>query len=196
MSTREGPPRVVERDRELSGSPVARVLSLLLLAVAGAVLIYAVWLAGTYTFTHAGPPCTNPPQRESNPAQLVVVAICLVTFAAGHLTTRWQEINHRLLQRHRTPKDSTSRKAPDEDKRKKDALIIQALLLVFLLEIIGLLVIEMTTLSNGVWPITYYVRCAYDAAGWPSTAAAAAIMFLVGRWFWLPPRGKNARPGS
>ena len=69
------------------------------------------------------------------------------------------------------------------------------LLLVFLIEVAGLLVIEMVTLSRGVWPITYYIRCAYNAAGVETALGAAAISFLVGRWFWLP-RRKHARTGT
>jgi len=184
--------KVVERDAAITGSGIARVLSVLGLGAAGVVLLYAIWLAGTYTFTHTGPPCTNPPHRDSNPTQLVVVAICLVTFGLGHLSARWGQIDHRALRRNLEPPEDEVRARSEEGKRKRDALTVQALLLAFLLEIVGLLVIEMSTLSNNVWPITYYVRCSYDAAGWPSTAAAAAIMFLVGRWFWLTPRKSNA----
>lgn len=174
------------------GGSIGRVVSLTLLGLAGAILLYAMWLAGTYTLTHSGPPCSNPPQRDSNPTQLVVVGLCLLSFALGHLSNRWQPTDPKHLKRHFAPKEP-----PEKDPRRIDSLIIQALLLTFLLEVVGLLIIEMTTLSNGVWPITYYVRCSYDAAGWPSAAAAAAILFLVGRWFWLPGREKkNARPGA
>ncbi len=74
-------------------------------------------------------------------------------------------------------------------------LIVQALLLVFLIEVAGLLLVEIVTLSRGVWPITYYIRCAYNASGWQTTLGAAAIAFLVGRWFWLPGR-RHARTGT
>lgn len=172
-----------------SGTELGRVLAVVALAGAGGLLVLGLVLAGSYALTHAGPPCTNPPQRESNPAQWVVVGICLVAFVTGHMTARWQRVDPSRTRRHLEPTDP-----PDKDPRKREALIVQALLLAFLLEIVGLLIIEVTTLSNGVWPITYYVRCAYDAAGWPSTATAAAILFLAGRWFWLPPRKEaNAR---
>jgi hypothetical protein len=187
---------IIEPDAAITGSGIARLLSLLGLAAAGVVLLYAIWLAGTYTFTHSGPPCPNPPHRDSNPTQLVVVAICLVTFVLGHLSARWGEVNRRALRPNLEPAEDDVRARPEESKRKRDALSVQALLLVFLLEIVGLLIIEASTLSNGVWPITYYVRCSYDAAGWPSTAAAAAILFLVGRWFWLTPRKGDARSSS
>lgn len=185
MPTRPRPARMTQVrpvDSE-SGTEFGRVIAVITLSAAGALLVVGLFLAGSYTLTNTGPPCPNPPQREANPAQWIVVSVCLVAFAAGHITARWQRVDPRNTRRHLVPSDP-----PDKDPRKREALIVQALLLAFLLEIVGLLIIEMTTLSNGVWPITYYVRCAYDAAGWPSTATAAAILFLVGRWFWLPPR--------
>jgi hypothetical protein len=165
-------------------------ISVVLLLVAFAFLVWGMVSAISYTLTHTGPPCTNPPQREANPPQLVVVGVCLLAFVLGHLTARWQSIDPKHAQRHQSLRQADH---PERDPRKRDALIIQTLLLVFLIEVIGLLVIEAVTLSQNVWPITYYVRCAYDAAGVQSMAAAASILFLVGRWFWLPDRGQNAR---
>ena len=169
------------------GSPLARWVSLIVLVAAALVLLYGLWLATSYMVTHSSPPCSNPPQRNSNPPQLVAVGLCLVFFVIGHMTARWQEIDRQHIRRHRQPASP----APERDPRKREGLIM-----VFLVEVLGLLVIEMSTLSRGVWPITYYVRCAYDAAGWPATLTAAAILFLIGRWFWLPRGGKNAPTGT
>jgi hypothetical protein len=169
--------------------PAVSVVSAVLLAVATGILIWSIWSAVTYSLSHPGPPCSNPPQREAFPPQWVVVGSCLLAFVLGHFTARSQLISQDHGWRHNV-KDAEH---PENDPRKRDALIIQALLLVFLLEVVGLLIIEAVTLARGVWPITYYVRCAYDAAGLQSMAAAASILFLVGRWFWLPARGEDAR---
>ena len=169
---------------------VVTLISLVLLVLAFLVLAWGMWSAVSYTLTNTGPPCTNPPQRVSNPPQLVVVGVCLLFFVLGHLTARWQSIDPKHARHHQSLREADH---PERDPRKRDALIIQTLLLVFLVEVIGLLTIEAVTLSQNVWPITYYVRCAYDAAGMQSMAAAASILFLVGRWFWLPDRGQNAR---
>ncbi|HEY8644080.1 MAG TPA: hypothetical protein VIO84_15105 [Candidatus Dormibacteraeota bacterium] len=161
---------------------VTRWLALLLLLAAGVVLVWTLGSAFTYTLGHPGPPCPNPPQRQADPPQGVVVLLCVAGFVIGHLTSRWQLV------------ESTQQGALETGSRQTDAheirqlLILQAILLLFLLEVVGLLVIQVVTLSRGAWPITYYVRCAYDAAGWPTTAAATSITFLVGRWFWLPVR--------
>lgn len=165
------------------------VVSAVFLATATGVLIWSIWSAVTYSLAHTGPPCSNPPQLDANPPQWVVVGTCLAAFVLGHFTARSQRINHDHSARH----DVKEAEHPENDPRKKEALIIQGLLLVFLLEVVGLLIIETVTLSRGVWPITFYVRCAYDAAGLQSTAAAASILFLVGRWFWLPARSLDAR---
>jgi TRAP-type C4-dicarboxylate transport system permease small subunit len=168
-------------------------ISIVLLLVAFALLVWGMVSAVSYTLTHTGPPCTNPPQREAYPPQLVVVGVCLLFFVLGHLTARWQYVDPKHAQHHQNLREAEH---PETDPRKRDGLIIQTLLLVFLIEVIGLLIIEAVTLSQNVWPITYYVRCAYDAAGVQSMAAAASILFLVGRWFWLPDRGQNARTRS
>jgi len=168
-------------------------ISVIFLLVAFGLLLWGMASAISYTLMHTGSPCTDPPQREANPPQLVVVGVCLLAFVLGHLTARWQSIDPKHAQRHQSLREADH---PEADPRKREALIIQTLLLVFLIEVIGLLTIEAVTLSHNVWPITYYVRCAYDAAGVQSTAAAASILFLIGRWFWLPNRGQNARTRS
>ncbi len=165
-------------------------ISVVLLLVSFALLVWGMVSAVSYTLTYTGPPCSNPPQREANPPQLVVVGVCLLAFVLGHLTARWQSVDPKHAQRHQSLREADH---PERDPRRREALIVQTLLLVFLIEVIGLLIIEAVTLSQNVWPITYYVRCAYDAAGVQSMAAAASILFLVGRWFWLPDRGQNAR---
>lgn len=176
-----------------SARGVVTWISVVLLLVAFALLVWGMVSAVSYIVTNASPPCTNPPQREANPPQLVVVGVCLLAFLLGHLSARWQSVDPKHAQRHQSLRQADD---PESDPRKREALIIQSLLLVFLIEVIGLLIIEAVTLSQNVWPITYYVRCAYDAAGVQSMAAAASILFLVGRWFWLPDRGQNARTRS
>ena len=164
-------------------------VSLILLLVAIGVLVWGLYSAMNYTLTHTGPPCSNPPQRSATPPQWEVVLVCLAAFVAGHLTAQWQAIDPAHTLRHKRDKTNESEHPrPEQDPRKNEALLIQGLLLVFLIEVFGLLTIEMLTLANNVWPITYYVRCAYNAAGTQSMLAAAAILFLVGRWFWLPAR--------
>jgi hypothetical protein len=167
-------------------------VSLLVLTLAGLVLIWSLGNAFLYTAMHTGPPCSNPPARQAFPPQLVVVLCCLVAFGVGHFSSRLQFVDQGRSERHRLPS-----KHPYEEPRRREMLIVQALLLFFLIEVAGLLLVEMVTLSRGVWPITYYIRCAYNASGLQTTLGAAAIAFLVGRWFWLPGRRqRHARTGA
>lgn len=160
-----------------------------LLAAAGLIL-YGLGSAFLYTATHAGPPCSNPPALNASPPQLVVIGICVVAFVLGHLAARLQPVDPQHLA---APAAAASE--PEQRRRAGQALLIQALVLLFLLEVVALLLFEVVALSSGRWPITYYVRCAYNAAGWPTTLAAAAITFLFGRWLWLP-RRSLADPGA
>jgi hypothetical protein len=192
--------RFVDRVRDMrmppAGQGIITWVSVGFLLIAFAILVWGMVSAVSYTVTHTGPPCTNPPQRApAYPPQLMVVGLCLVTFLLGHLTARWQRIDPKHTQRH-TNLNLKEDEHPERDPRRREALIIQTLLLVFLVEVIGLLIIEAVTLARNVWPITYYVRCTFDAAGVQSMWAAASILFLVGRWFWLPARGTNARSSS
>ena len=111
-------------------------ISVVLLLVAFALLVWGMVSAISYTLTNTGPPCTNPPQREANPPQLVVVGVCLLAFVLGHLTARWQSIDPKHDQRHQSLRQADH---PETDPRTREALIIQTLLLIFLLEVIGLL---------------------------------------------------------
>ena len=185
----------------MSAPPALRktvwVVSLVLLAAAIGVLVWGLYSALTYTLTNPGPPCSNPPQRSSTPPQWTVVLVCLGAYVVGHLTARLQFVDPSTTTRHPVGAGTSTRKfGAGEYARRNEALFIQLLLLIFLLEVGALLIIEAVTLSNNVWPITYYVRCAYDAAGTQSMWAAAAILFLVGRWFWLPARRDDAAPHS
>jgi hypothetical protein len=56
---------------------------------------------------------------------------------------------------------------------------------IFLFLITILMVIEAWTLGHGVWPITYYVRCANDAGPLISLVGVAAFAYIIGRWMWV-----------
>jgi hypothetical protein len=182
----------------VSRAPLRRATrwtSLGLLLLAAGLLTYGLGGAIIYTATHAGPPCANPPSVQASPPQLVVVAFCVAGFVLGHLTARWQHVEPR----HLVPPALPAAVGPGFQallrRRGRQLLLVQALLLVFLLEVAGLLLYELVALSSNRWPVTFYVWCAYDAAGWPTTLAASSICFLLGRWLW-PPRYRRAHAGA
>jgi hypothetical protein len=47
------------------------------------------------------------------------------------------------------------------------------------------MVVEAWTLGHGVWPITYYVRCANDAGPLISLVGVATFAYIIGRWMWV-----------
>ena len=55
----------------------------------------------------------------------------------------------------------------------------------FLFLVTILMLIEAWTLGHGVWPITYYVRCAMDAGALITWVGVAAYAFVIGRWMWV-----------
>src|SRR5581483_6806464 len=81
-------------------------LTVLLLLATAAIIVWGLGNAWLYTVSHAGvPPCPNPPSRNGSPPQLAVVGICLVAFAAGHFSARFQKFDVDRLMRdgERTP---------------------------------------------------------------------------------------------
>jgi len=56
---------------------------------------------------------------------------------------------------------------------------------IFLFLVTILMAIEAWTLGHGVWPITYYVRCANDAGPLISLVGVAIFAYIIGRWMWV-----------
>jgi len=161
-------------------------VSIVLLAIAFLVIAGVMVEGLQYTAAHPGqPPCGArpvPAPRGTND-QLLVVGICVLTFVLGHLTARWQA----------GPPQPGRKPELDVDRmrtRGRQGMFVQLAVTIFLAEMATLLAIEIITLSTNHWPITWYVRCAYDAAGWQTSLGGAAITFLSGRWFWLRGPGR------
>ena len=55
----------------------------------------------------------------------------------------------------------------------------------FLFLVTILMLVEAWTLGHGVWPITYYVRCANDAGAAISLIGVVSYAFIIGRWMWV-----------
>src|SRR5260370_41152981 len=115
MPAAESRPRAARRGVDPVGSPLARWASLIVLAIAAVILAYGLVLAVGYMVMHSSPPCSNPPQRSSNPPQLVAVGLCLLLFVIGHVTPRWQEIDRVNLPRHRAPDDPPGGDPPETE---------------------------------------------------------------------------------
>jgi NAD/NADP transhydrogenase beta subunit len=123
--------------------------------------------------------CHNAPLRVTRVPQLVAVLICVAGFVLGRVTARPKV---RLRTELKTPVTASN----DHESRLRLAVLMQAGLTGAMLFIACLIAFEAITLASDVWPITYYMRCAAEAASWQALTAAFAFCFLTGRWMWLP----------
>jgi hypothetical protein len=147
----------------------------------GALVVLA--LALVWIWTAAAHPsatgCHNPPPKMIRYPQWVGILISLAGVFLGRLTARAvytsrRELNNRIL--------FLGKQRP----HARYALLTQAGLVGALLFITFLVAYVSVTLNAGVWPITYFMRCAAEAATWQTYIAAFFFCLLVGRWLWLP----------
>lgn len=72
---------------------------------------------------------------------------------------------------------------PWVDRSAVIAVNVGVAALLFLITI--LMVIEAWSLGHGLWPITYYVRCATDAGALISLIGVLSYSLVIGRWIWV-----------
>ena len=162
----------------LSDPTFRKWLSIVTMSAAGLVLVLVlVWTANAALLPRAAG-CHNPPLLVTRVPQLVAVLICVVGFVSGRITARPK------ISRRSDLKAGTGTR--DEPTRAKGALLAQSALTAALFFITVLVAFEAVTLRSDVWPITFYMRCASEAATWQTLVAAFAFCFLAGRWLWLP----------
>ena len=153
-------------------------LSIVTLCAAGLVLVVVlIWTANAALSPKAAG-CHNAPLRVTRAPQLAGVLICVVGFVFGRITARPK------IGRRADLKSGTSEK--DDASRVRAAVVTQSALTAALFFIACLIAFEAVTLRSDVWPITFYMRCASEAATWQTLVAAFAFCFLAGRWLWLP----------
>jgi hypothetical protein len=125
--------------------------------------------------------CHNAPFRVTRFPQWVGIAVCVGGFVLGRVTARPRIVSRKEL--HSPVADGRPHPA---EQHENFALLIQASLTAALLFIGFLIAFEAVTLGSGVWPITYFMRCASESASWQTLVAAGAFCILAGRWLWLP----------
>jgi len=150
------------------------------LLVTGAIVLAlaagSVWLAAVQP---ADVGCHNAPLRVIRVPQYVGIAVCIAGFIVGRLTGR-TAISSRTALKERLVLFGTP------GRHVSLAILTQLSLTLALLFIACLVTFETVTLAQGVWPITYYMRCAAEAGTWQTLTAAFFFCALVGRWLWLP----------
>ena len=149
---------------------------LVLAIVALVVGLVWIWTAAVHPSASG---CHNAPLKIIRDPQLVGIAVCIAGLVVGRLTARRvmssrNELLDRLVPTH------------ERHLHANLAVRVQVGLTGALLFITFLVTFESLTLWRGVWPITYYMRCAAEAATWQTYVAAFFFSALVGRWMWLP----------
>lgn len=160
------------------------VISVAFLALAIAILALVVVWTVTAAIAPGAVGCHNAPLRVTRVPQLAGVLICVAGFVIGRITAR-PKIESRSELRSWVGDHSNER------EHGRASIFVQACMVAALLFIACLIAFEATTLGHHVWPITYYMRCASEAASWQALAAAFAFCLLTGRWMWLPATPKD-----
>jgi hypothetical protein len=151
---------------------------------AAAALLVLFAIAAQHLLTAHGPVCsaTFPARRSEYPSWYFVFA-GMGAFVAGSLTSQYQ-IRH--------GKRSQDELGKGQWKSPTAIVTVNVGVGLFLLLVTILMGIEAWTLGHGVWPITYYVRCANDAGPVISLIGMASLSFIIGRWMWVfKDSGKN-----
>lgn len=157
----------------MKGIPRPRLVKLGLLALL-AVVTFALIVRIALTATLTGSPCgAVPPTRGAiDPNLLALVGVA--AFVGGGIFSATRAAG---------PPPAASANVPTGD------LAVHALLALFLLLTTGALVYETyALLTPGVWPITFYVRCANYVDPFWTLLGLAASATLLGHWLWRPVR--------
>lgn len=161
-------------------------LSIVTLTAAGGMLLLVLYWIVSAAISPAAAGCHNAPLRVTRFPQVGGVLICSAGFILGRVTAR-PKIDAR------SDLKSWTDSAEDEVGEARASLLTQSALTVALFFIACLIAFEAVTLANSVWPITYYLRCASEAATWQTLVAGFAFCFLAGRWLWLPMTPEGAK---
>jgi hypothetical protein len=142
-----------------------RVLFLAALAAATGALFVRVLRTATVTASPCG---TVPPVHGLIPAG-VLAGAAITSFVVGGFFGAWRTV------------------AAGESESESGDLAVHTVLVVVLAITAVALGYETYALATpGVWPITYYVRCANVVAPWWTLLGLASVCGLLGHWLWQP----------
>jgi hypothetical protein len=147
------------------------------LGAAAVVFVALIAIAGLHLWMAHNPVCsaTFPARRGDYPTWVFVFA-AIGAFVLGSLTS--QVGIHR---------EQRSQKELGEGRwsSRRAVVAVNAGVAGFLFLVTILMLIEAWTLGHGVWPITYYVRCANDAGALITLVGVGSYAFVIGRWMWV-----------
>jgi hypothetical protein len=147
------------------------------LVAAAAALAVLLAIAASHLVTTHTPVCNSSfPARRGDYPSWVFVFAAIGAFVLGSLTAT---VGIR--------RQGRSQKELGEGQWSSQRAVVAVNLgvAIFLFLVTILMVIEAWTLGHGVWPITYYVRCASDAGAFISLVGVASFAYIIGRWMWV-----------
>jgi hypothetical protein len=166
----------------VSRSGHRRISLLLLLGLAVAVLVMSVWIGMGAAQHLNGSPCGDPPGRVSPKFPYPFAIVVLVSGSA---------LLGRLAGYLRHPAAAAPGAGTETPGTGLRLALAQFWIASFLFVCAALLAFETVTLATGIWPITFYVRCANDSLPLPTIVGACLTAFLLGHWLWFPAREKE-----
>jgi len=147
------------------------------LVAAAAGLAVLLVIAAVYLVRSHVPVCsTNFPARRTDYPSWVFVFAAIAAFILGSLTAQVGIRRQGRLQKELGEGQWSSQRA---------VVAVNLGVATFLFLVTILMVVEAWTLGHGVWPITYYVRCASDAGPLISLVGVASFAYIIGRWMWV-----------
>jgi hypothetical protein len=154
----------------ISRAHLARITILALLALG----LLALFIRVTLTARLSGSPCGSSPPLVGRIDSNVLAVIGVTAFVLGGAFGSWRR---------------SGAASPANDEIRHGDVVIQAALVVLLFFITSALVYETYALvTPGIWPISYYVRCAnYIDPLW-TLIGLAVTAGLLGHWLWRPAR--------
>jgi hypothetical protein len=173
MAPKTTAPKTTAREEE----PLPQSWVAWALVVAAVVLVALLAIAGWALASSHHPACsTNFPARRGDYPSWVFVFAAIGAFALGSLTS---QVGIR--------REGRAQKELGEGRWTNRAAVVavNAGVAAFLFLVTILMLIEAWTLGHGVWPITYYVRCAMDAGAFITLVGVASYAFVIGRWMWV-----------
>ena len=147
-----------------------RVAFLAALATGTAALFVRVLLTSGQTSSPCG---AVPPVHGLIPSG-VLAAVAFGSFVAGGFVGAWRTA------------------AAGESESESGDVAVQSVLVLLLAVTAAALGYETFALERpGVWPITFYIRCANFAAPWWTLLGLASVCGLLGHWLWRPFAGRR-----
>ena len=154
----------------------------MLLALAIAIIGLSIFVSVSAAQHLNASPCGNPPVRVSPqfPYPILIVILCSGAALLGRLAGYLRE------------RAAAPRVAASSPQAGGGALLVQSWVAAFLLVCALLLAFETFTLGVGIWPITFYIRCANYTQAFATIAGACLTTFLLGHWLWFPSKQEKS----